>query len=64
MIGKLQLTASMNCIYERTWYGMVWYFRGTSKVQLQEIQDIPKNFTHSCAPPIQQNKFCFNLIWT
>ena len=50
MIGKLQLTASMNCIYERTWYGMVWYFRGTSKVQLQEIQDIPKKFYSFMCP--------------
>ena len=42
MIGKLQLTASMN--------GMVWYFRGTSKVQLQEIQDIPKKFYSFMCP--------------
>lgn len=64
MIGKLQLTASTRIVSMKG-HGMVWYFRGTSKVQLQEIQDIPKKFfTHSCAPPIQQNKFCFNLIWT
>lgn len=65
MIGKLQLTASMNCIYERTWYGMVWYgiLEALQKFSFKKSKIFLKNFTHSCAPPIQQNKFCFNLIW-
>ena len=39
---------------------MVWYFRGTSKVQLQEIQDIPKKF-YSFHVPLQFNKTNFAL---
>ena len=49
MIGKLQLTASTRIVSMKG-HGMVWYFRGTSKVQLQEIQDIPKKFYSFMCP--------------
>ena len=65
MIGKLQLTASTRIVSMKG-HGMVWYgiLEVLQKFSFKKSKIFLKNFTHSCAPPIQQNKFCFNLIWT